>query len=138
MKYYYFYQLYENHFETAAAKDYTYVSLTAFFFKNNIFSCQQQHNTKINGDKATLPNWEKLKAFFQKNSRESTVFVYIIQTKIKKDSKYQLEEVQDQVIYFKHLQSILKNFDTNYIQLKALLSQYFYKNLRPSIKLKID
>lgn len=85
-----------------------------------------------------LLDLNEFKAFLWKNLKESTAFVNNIWSKIKKDSQYQLEEVQDWVTNLEHLQLIVMKFDTDCILLEALLGQYFYKNLKPSIKLWID
>ena len=61
-----------------------------------------------------------------------------IWSKIKRDSQYQQEEVQDWATYLEHVQSILMEFDAKYAPSKDLLVWYFYEGLRPSIKLWIN
>lgn len=69
---------------------------------------------------------------------EFTTFVDNIWRKIKKDSQYQLEKVQDWTAHFKHLESILIEFVTDCTLLETLLGQYFYEDLRPLIKVWIN
>ena len=66
---------------------------------------------------------------------EFTIFVDNIWSKIKRDSEYQLEEVQDWAVHLEYLQSILMEFDADFAPSEAFLGQYFYEGLRPSIKL---
>ena len=57
---------------------------------------------------------------------------------MKRDSKYQQEEMQDWASHLIHLLSILQEFDTKYVSSKKVLCQHFYKGIKPSIKLWID
>lgn len=57
-----------------------------------------------------LITWDKFKAFLRKSPSETTSFVDGIWNKIKKDSEYQLKEVQDWAAYLEYLQSILMEF----------------------------
>ena len=81
---------------------------------------------------------EKLKAFLKKSLKNSILFMNNIWSKIKKDSQYQQKEVQDWTSHLNHLQSILMEFGEKCALSKDLLIWYFYKALRPSIKLWID
>lgn len=53
------------------------------------------------------------------------------------DVKYQLEEVQDWVVYLEHLQSLLLEFDANNALREGQLGYTFYDGFRPLIKLWI-
>lgn len=55
--------------------------------------------------------------------------------KIKQDSQYQQDEVQDWVFYLQYLKSILIEFDLRCVSTEVLLCQYFYEGFKPSIKL---
>ena len=79
-----------------------------------------------------------LRPFSKKVFGKSTVFVNSIWSKIKKDSQYQQEEVQDWASHLEHLQSILLEFDTRCAPTEDVLCRYFYEGLRPSIRLWID
>ena len=61
-----------------------------------------------------------------------------IWTKIKRDSQHQQEEAQDWASYLQYLKSILIEFNPRCTFIKNVLCQYFYKGLRPSIRLWID
>lgn len=67
--------------------------------------------------------------------RELTTFVDNILNIIKKDSQYQLEDIQDWEAYLEYLKSILMEFDIDYILSKVFLGRFFYQKLRISIKL---
>lgn len=57
---------------------------------------------------------------------------------IKQDSKYQLEEILDWVVHFKHLQAVLKEFDLAVVYNKEILIYYFRKKLHPSIQMQLN
>ena len=82
--------------------------------------------------------WEKFKTFLEKNLGDSTSFVDNIWSKIKRDSFYQYEEVQDWVSNLEHFQSIHIELDVKYAPSKYLLVWYIYESLKPPIKLWID
>ena len=84
---------------------------------------------------ATSSTWDKFKAFFKKSFGELTAFLNNIWSKIKRDTQYQQEEVQDWASYLKHFQSILVQFDTKCAPKKDVLCHYFYKGLKPLIRL---
>ena len=54
-------------------------------------------------------------------------------TKIKQDSQYQQEEVQDGVAYLNHFQAILKEFNPTYAPNKTTFIHYLRDGLYPSI-----
>lgn len=61
-----------------------------------------------------------------------------IWTKIKQDSHYQQEEVQDWASQLQHLKSILVEFDPKYAPIEEVLCRYLYEGLKSSIRLWID
>ena len=61
-----------------------------------------------------------------------------IWSKIKRDSQYQLEEVQDWASYLKHLQFILVKFDADGALVKSNLIQFFREGLKPLIRAQIE
>ena len=138
MECYYFRQQYEDHFETAGAKGHKRVPFAASFLKDRILFRWQQHKNRIERDMAAPLTWDKFKAFVTKSLGESTAFVDNIWSKIRRESQYQLEEVQNWAAHLEHLQSILMEFDADCAPSEGLLGRYFYESLRPSIKLWID
>ena len=84
------------------------------------------------------PTWAEFKAFLRKNLGDSTSFVDNIWSKVKRDSQYQQEEVQDWASHLEHLLSILVEFDTKCVLLIDHLTWYFYEGLRSSIKCWMD
>ncbi len=78
--------------------------------------------------------WDKFKTFLRKSLSETTSFVDSIWNKIKKDSEYQLKEVQDWAAYLEYLQSILMEFYPVFAPTEDHLGWDFYEGLRPSIK----
>ena len=77
-------------------------------------------------------------AFSRQSLGESTLFVTSIWTKIMRDSQHHQEKVQDWASHLQHLKSILIEFNPRCTPIKDVLCWYFYKNLRPSIRLWID
>lgn len=47
--------------------------------------------------------WDKFKIFFRKNLGKTITFANNIRNKIRKKSQYKENNVQDWVVYFKHL-----------------------------------
>ena len=58
--------------------------------------------------------------------------------KLKKNSKYKLEEIYDWAFYLKYLQSILIESDPIAVQTESTMVKYFEEGLNPSIKAEID
>ena len=138
MECYHFCRQCEDHFETAGAKGHKRVPFAASFLRERINFRWQQHKTRTERDRANPLTWDEFKAFLRKSLGESTAFVNSIWSKIKRDSQYQQEEVQDWASHLEHLQSILLEFDTRCAPTEDVLCRYFYKGLRPSIRLWID
>ncbi len=95
MECYYFCQQYEDHFKTAGAKGHRRIPFAASLLKEKIFFRWQQHKSRIERDRSTPPTRHEFKAFLRKSLEECTAFVDNIWSKIRKDSQYQQEEVQD-------------------------------------------
>lgn len=91
-----------------------------------------QHKRRHNG--AVPMILAKFKAFLQKNLGDSRAFVDSIWSKLKKDSQYQLEKVQDWAVHLEYLQSILLEFDNAGVPEKSYLIRFFRKCLRSSIR----
>ncbi len=60
------------------------------------------------------------------------------QTKIRRDSQYQQEEVLDCAAHLEHLQAVLKEFDPTDAPNKTTLICYFREGLCPSIRAQLD
>ena len=56
--------------------------------------------------------WPEFKEFLRKNLGDSKAFVDSVWKKVKRDSQYQDESVQDWAAYLEYLQSILIEFDS--------------------------
>ena len=61
-----------------------------------------------------------------------------IWSNIKRDSQYQLEEIQDWASYLEHLQSILVKFDADGALVKSNLIQFFREGLKPLIRAQME
>lgn len=61
-----------------------------------------------------------------------------IWSKFKRDSQYQLEEVQDWTSHLEHLKSILIEFDASGAPKEPDLIRYFQETLKPSIQAEMD
>ena len=138
MECYYFCRQCEDHFETAGATGHKRVPFAASFLRDRTNFRWQQHKRWEERDRAASLNWDKFKAFLQQSLGESTAFVNSIWSKIKRDSQYQQEEVQDWASHLLHLQSVLVEFDTKCAPAEDVLCRYFYEGLRPSIRLWIN
>ena len=82
--------------------------------------------------------WAKFKAFLQKILRDSQAFVDGIWSKLKWDSQYQLEEVQNWAAHLEYLQSILLKFDNTEVPEESYLINFFRKGLKPLIRAQIE
>lgn len=122
IKFYHFCQEYEDHFETTKAKSYTRVLFAALFLCGKMNFCWQQYKIRVKQEKIALLAWDKFKAFLRKNLGDSTSFVNNIWSKIRRDSQYQYEEVQDWVSHLEYLQSIFVEFNTKCLPSKDLLA----------------
>lgn len=61
-----------------------------------------------------------------------------IWNKVKRDSQYTQEEVQDWASHLEHLQSILSEFDAGAALNESHLMRFFGDGLRPLIKVWMD
>ena len=59
-------------------------------------------------------------------------------SKVKRDSQYQQEEVQDWAPYLEYLQSILQKFDANGAPKESDLIWFFWEGLKPLVKAQIE
>ena len=82
--------------------------------------------------------WTEFKAFLWKNLGDSRVFVDGIWSKLKRDSQYQLKEVQDWAVHLEYLQSILLEFDNAETLEGSYLIPFFREGLRLSIRAQIE
>ena len=82
--------------------------------------------------------WAEFKTFLWKNLGDSQAFVDGIWSKLKQDSQYQLEEVQDWAAHLEYLQSILLKFDDAGAPEEPYLIRFFRKGLRPSIRAQME
>ena len=134
MECYHFYQQCEDYFETSSATGTNRTPFAASFLRGSISLRWAQH--KRRHESATLITWSEFKAFLQKDLGSSQAFIDSIWSKFKKDSQYQLEEVQDWASHLQHLQSTLSEFDRTPEELTMIC--YFQKGLKPSIKVEIE
>lgn len=81
---------------------------------------------------------DRIQEFFRKNLGDSRVFVDNIWSKVKRDSQYQQEEVQDWALHLEYLQSILLEFDADAASNESYLIRFFRDGLKPSIKVWMD
>lgn len=82
--------------------------------------------------------YNKFKPFLYKNLGNSKTFVNSIWSKLKDDSQYQLEDVQDWASHLEHLQSILLEFDGKDALKESDLICFFQKGLQLSIVAEIE
>ena len=78
------------------------------------------------------------KAFLQKNLGNFQAFVNTTWSRVRRNSQFQPEEVQDWASHLEHLQSILQEFDEEGAPEESDLIWFFCKSLRPSIKAQIE
>ena len=104
IKCYYFYQQCKNHFDIAGTTQLDRTSFAASFLCERISF--RQHQYKCRGQVRSLPLID-FKAFLQRNLGDSQAFVDTTWSRVKCDSQFQQEEMQDWVSHLKYLQSIL-------------------------------
>ena len=104
MKCYHFGQQCKDHFDTAGAIRSNRTLFATFFLCKRISFRQYQH--KRQGQVKLLP-LINFKAFFGKNLSDTQAFVDTTWSRVKRDSQFQQEEVQDQTCHLEDLQSIL-------------------------------
>ena len=132
---YHFCQQCEDYFEIASATGLTRTPFAASFLRGKINFRWHQYRKQLG--RVSVP-WEEFKTFFRKNLGDSRSFVDTIWSNIKRDSQYQLEEVQDWASHLEHLQSILVEFDADGALVKSNLIRFFREGLKPSIKAQIE
>ena len=132
---YHFCQQCEDHFETAGATGSNRTPFATSFLRGKINFRWHQHRKQLGG--VSVP-WEEFKAFLRKNLGDSRSFVDTIWSNIKRDSQYQLEEVQDWASHLEHLQSILVEFDADGALVKSNLIRFFREGLKPSIRAQME
>ena len=123
MECYHFCQQCEDHFATAGATGFNRTPFAASFLRNRISFCWHQHKLQSQAV-APLP-WVEFKAFLRKSLGDSRSFVDNIWSKIKRDSQYQQEEVQDWASHLEHLQSIFIKFGADRAPEESDLFQFF-------------
>ncbi len=71
MKYYNFYQQYENYFVTIVATGLNQILFAAFFLRDQINFRWQQHKWKLEEESSVSISWDEFKAFFRKALEDS-------------------------------------------------------------------
>ena len=137
MESYHFCQQCEDHFATAGATGSNRTPFAASFLRGRISFRWHQHKRRNQAAEAPLP-WIEFKAFLRKSIGDSRSFVDTIWNKIRRDSQYQQEEVQDWASHLEHLQSILIEFDADGAPEESTLIRYFRDGLKPSIKAQME
>ena len=87
-------------------------------------------------ESATPITWPEFKVILRKDLGSSQAFIDSIWSKFRRDSQYQLEEVQDWASHLQHLQSIFLEFDRTLNKLTIIC--YFREGLKPSIKVEME
>ena len=112
MKCYKFCQQCEDHFAIAGAKGPNRIPFAASFLWNRINFRWQQYKRKHEAQSTVPITWEEFKIFLCQSLGDSRAFVDSYWAKIKRNSQYQQEDVLDWAAYLKHLQAVLREFDT--------------------------
>ena len=82
--------------------------------------------------------WPEFKEFLRKNLGDSRAFVDSVWKKVKRDSQYQDELVQDWAAHLEYLQSILIEFDSEWAPEEGTMIRYFREGLRPSVRVEME
>ena len=135
MECYHFCQQCKDHFDTAGATGSNRTPFAAFFLCGRISFRWHQH--KRRGQVGPLP-WIDFKAFLRKNLGDSRAFVDTTWSRVKRDSQFQQEEVQDWASHLEHLQSILQEFDEEGAPEESDLIWFFREGLKPSINAQME
>ena len=130
---YHFCQQCEDHFETSGATGMNCIPFAASFLRGTISLRWAQH--KRHHQSTTSITWSEFKTFLQKDLGNSQAFIDNIWSKFRRNSQYQLEEARDWASHLQHLQSILAEFDTVGAPDESTMIRYFWKGLKPSIKI---
>ena len=132
---YHFCQQYNDHFETAGATGSNCTLFTSSFLCGKINFRWYQYWKQLGG---VSISWKEFKVFLEKNLGDSRFFIDTIWNNIKRDSQYQLEEIQHQATHLEYLQSILVEFDADGALVKSNLIQFFQEGLKPLIRAQIE
>ena len=135
---YNFCQQCEDHFATAGAKGPNRIPFAASFLRDRINFRWQQHKRKLEAESLAPITWDEFKVFLRRSLGDSRAFVDGFWRKIKRDSQYQQEDVQDWAAHLEHLQAVLKEFDPIAAPDEEVLIRYFRDGLRPSIQAQMD
>ncbi len=111
MECYNFCQQCEDHFATCGTTGPNRIPFAVSFLRDQINFRWQQQKRKLKAENLVPISWDEFKTFLCKALGDSRAFVDNYWTKIKRDSQYQQEEVQDWVVYLEYLQAVLKEFD---------------------------
>ncbi len=125
MEYYNFCQQCKDHFATCGATEPNRILFAASFLRDRINFRWQQHKRKLEAESSVPISWDEFKAFLQKALGDSRAFVDSYWTKIRRDSKYQQEEVLDWAAYLEHLHAMLKEFDSTGAPNETTFIRYF-------------
>ena len=128
----------EDYFATAGARGANRIPFAASFLRDRISFRWQQYKRKQNADSSVPVTWDEFKAFLRRSLGDSRAFVNTIWSKIKRDSQYQQEEVQDWASHLEHLQAILIEFDADRAPEEATLIRLFREGLKPSVKAQME
>ena len=135
---YNFCQQCEDYFATAGAKGPNCILFATSFLRDRINFRWQQYKWKHEAESTVPITWKEFKTFLHQSLGDSQAFVNSYWTKIKKDSKYQQEDVLDWAAYLEHLQAVLREFDSVAAPNKDTMIRYFREGLRPSIRAQLD
>lgn len=135
MECYHFCQQCEDHFDTTGSTGPDQTSFAASLLRGRI-SLRWHLQQRVEG--AAPLSWVEFKAFLKKNLGDSRAFVDAIWNKVKQDSQYQQEEVQDWASHLKHLQAILIEFDADGAPEESALIRFFREGLKPSVKAEME
>ena len=95
MEYCNFCQQRQDHFATCGATGLNQILFATSFLRDRINFYWQQHKQKLEAENLVPISLDEFKVFLQKSLRDSRAFVDSYWTKIRRDSQYQQEEVQD-------------------------------------------
>lgn len=122
----------------AGAKNHKHMHFPTSFLNEQIWTQWQQYKLQIERNSMVPISLNKFKAFVRNWIGETSFFVDGIWSKTKKNSQFQVEEIQDRIAYLKYLQSILMEFDSVYTPTEDYLGQYCYEGLKPLIKVWLN
>lgn len=135
MECYHFCQKCEDHFDTAGVTGFYRTPYAASFLRGRISFRWHQHKRRILVDRPCLGPISRL---FCGRISETHAFVDTIWSRVKRDSQYQQEEVQDWASHLEHLQAILLEFDADGAPEESELIRFFREGLKPSVKAQME